>query len=547
MINKVQQIETIIPSFYGRTSSEDQAERGTIQNQIEFKNKYCDLHQLGDTLEYLDDGVTGTLPLEQRPDGKRLLDDARAGKFNMLLIYKLDRLGRSARVILNAVHELEQLGVKIRSMNEPFDTGDPSGRFLLTILAGVADLERETILDRMWHGANRAAREGKWLGGIVPYGYRKNDEGYLVINEEKLPGFDMSEADVIRLIYQLTIDEEYTTVEMADYLNALHIPPSYVKDNRTMKKGKRKVHTSGIWTPGRIRNIIINPTYKGLHIYGKRTEKDRELIERQVPAIISEDNWNKAIQILKDHQLEAVKNSKRRYLLRGLIKCGNCGLTYIGTAFSGAKRKLTPYYVCNGKTSYRGIYFGKCTSKNISAEWLENLVWQDCLEFINNPGEALKELAASMEDKKSNKLQLEEEINNIEKNIQNTDDEKQKILDFYRKNFINSFDAESQLKTIMHERNLLEFRQKDLRKQLAEEKDLTEQIDTAEELLLSLQESIQEDMPFEVKREIVKTLVDKIIVNTSNEDGDLFAKVSIYYKFAKVTSSTDKDSSLPLT
>ncbi len=547
MINKVQQTETIIPSFYGRTSSEDQAERGTIQNQIEFKNKYCDLHQLGDTFEYLDDGITGTLPLEQRPDGKRLLEDARAGKFNMLLIYKLDRLGRSARVILNAVHELEQLGVKIRSMNEPFDTGDPSGRFLLTILAGVADLERETILDRMWHGANRAAREGKWLGGIVPYGYRKNDEGYLVISEEKLPRFDMSEADVIRLIYQLTIDEEYTTVEIADYLNALHIPPSYAKDNRSIKKGKRKVHTSGIWTPGRIRNIIINPTYKGLHIYGKRTEKDRELIERQVPAIISEDNWNKAIQILKDHQLEAVKNSKRRYLLRGLIKCGNCGLTYIGTAFSGAKRKLTPYYVCNGKTSYRGIYFGKCTSKNISAEWLENLVWQDCLEFINNPGEALKELAVSMEDKKSNKLQLEEEINNIEKNIQNTDDEKQKILDFYRKNFINSSDAESQLKTIMHERNLLEFRQKDLRKQLAEEKDLTEQIDTAEELLLSLQESIQEDMPFEVKREIVKTLVDKILVFTKNEDGDLFAKVSIYYKFAKVTSSTDKDSSLPLT
>ncbi|WP_406795786.1 MULTISPECIES: recombinase family protein [Brevibacillus] len=51
-------------------------------------------------------------------------------------------------------------------MTKPFDTGDPSGRFLLTILAGVADLERETIIDRLWYGANRAARAGKWLGGI---------------------------------------------------------------------------------------------------------------------------------------------------------------------------------------------------------------------------------------------------------------------------------------------------------------------------------------------------------------------------------------------
>ncbi len=168
---------------YARVSSDDQAERGTIQNQIEFATKYCDLHQLGPIEWYKDDGVTGTIPLEMRPDGARLLEDAKTGRLDLLLIYKLDRLGRSARVILNSVYELEQHGVKIRSMTEPFDTGDPSGRFLLTILAGVADLERETILDRMWHGANRAARSGKWLGGIVPYGYRVNEEKYLEVNE----------------------------------------------------------------------------------------------------------------------------------------------------------------------------------------------------------------------------------------------------------------------------------------------------------------------------------------------------------------------------
>jgi site-specific DNA recombinase len=195
MITPHEQMRTAV---YARVSSEDQAERGTIENQLEFARKYGDLHQIEIVRWYKDDGVSGTIPLESREEGAKLLEDAKKDVFNLLLIYRLDRLGRSARIILNAVHELEQYGVKIRSMTEPFDTGDPNGRFLLTILAGVADLERETILERMWHGANRAAREGKWLGGIVPYGYRVNDEGYLEVNEDPLPGMDISEADVVR-------------------------------------------------------------------------------------------------------------------------------------------------------------------------------------------------------------------------------------------------------------------------------------------------------------------------------------------------------------
>lgn len=233
-------------AVYPRVSSEEQVERKTIENQLEFGRKYCDLHQLEVVEWFKDEGVTGTIPLDSREAGARVLEDARLGRFDLLLIYRLDRLGRSARVILNAVYELEQHGVKIRSMTEPFDTGDPSGRFLLTILAGVADLERETILDRMWHGANRAAREGKWLGGIVPYGYRVNAEKRLEIVEEPLPGMEISEADVIRLIYRLIAEQGYSTIKVADYLNALGVPPSYTKDGRLVKTGKRYTKTAGI-------------------------------------------------------------------------------------------------------------------------------------------------------------------------------------------------------------------------------------------------------------------------------------------------------------
>ncbi|KJR99585.1 MAG: DNA recombinase [Peptococcaceae bacterium BRH_c4a] len=524
----------------GRTSSEDQAERGTIQNQVEFATKYCDLHQLEIAEWYLDDGISGTIPLEQRPAGARLHEDAKAGRIDLILIYKLDRLGRSARIILNAVYELEQYGVKIRSMTEPFDTGDPSGRFLLTILAGVADLERETILERMWYGANRAARAGKWLGGIVPFGYFMNEDGFLAVNEEPLPGTYMSEADVVRLIYKLLVEQHYSTIKTADYLNALSVPTAYTRDSRMVKHGKRKVKTSGIWRPSRVRAIVISTTYKGLHQYGKRSAKKREIIEREVPAIVSVDIWERAQQVLHENQIEAPRNSRHNYLLRGLIKCGICGLTYQGITYKGPGNKPKNYYVCGGKTAYRGPLLGKCKSKNVPQDWIENLIWNDCVEFIQNPEKALEELAASMKGKKSDAGEIAEEIKSIQHTIDNKEIEKQSILDLYRRTIINGFDVEIQLQKIGQEKQTLENRIKELKRQADNEDDLAYKYDSAEELLRILQQKLNNDPPFEVKREIVKTLVKEIVINTDFTDGSRpRATVTAKYAFFNGVACTD--------
>jgi len=531
-------------AIYPRVSSEDQAERGTIENQVEFAVKYCDLHKLEIADWYKDDGVTGTLPLEERPEGARLLEDAKAGKFNLLLIYRLDRLGRSARVILNAVHDLEQAGVKIRSMTEPFDTGDPNGRFLLTILAGVADLERETFLDRSYHGTNRAARQGKWLGGIVPYGYRVNDDGYLEINEDPFPEMDLGEAGVIRIIYKLIALEKYSTIEVADYLNALGVPPSYVKDGRKVKKGKRKEKTAGIWRPSRIRNMIINTTYNGVHIYGKRTEKDRERISRKVPAVVSEEIWTKAQEVLKENQIISKKNAKRNYLLTSLIKCGACGTNYHGITYPDrGKQGELSYYKCNGKIAYRGPLGGKCVSKNIPRKWLEDIVWEDCVNFIKNPGDAIKELTSSMEKRTSQKTALLTERNAIQSLVYNKDLEKESILDLYRRKIISSSDVEKQLTKISAESESLQRRIKDLQQQIDIETGLEDQFNTAGELLTVLKEKMEEDPPFELKKEIVRTLVESVTVRTAvPEEGKrkLRAEVLIKYRFIKDAVRTDK-------
>lgn len=532
-------------AVYARVSSDDQQERGTIENQLEFARKYCDLHQLEVVEWYKDDSVSGTIPLEEREDGSKVLIDAKSKRYDLLLIYKLDRLGRSARIILNAVHELEQNGVQVRSMTEPFDTGNPNGRFILTMLAGVADLERETILERMWHGANRAARQGKWLGGIVPYGYKINEEGYLEINSES--NEKMSEADVIKLIFHLISEQKYSTIKVADHLNALGIPPHYTRDNRQLKKGKRKTNTIGIWHPGRIRTIITNTTYMGVHKYGQRSNKQREIISREVPAIVSKEIWEKAQQVLKENQLFSKKNAVRQYLLSGLIKCGNCGANYHGTAFNGPKGKLKSYYQCNGKINYISKRTNRCVSKNLSGTWIEELVWNYCVSFINNPSQAIEELTASLDHQEQTR-DWNEDLSLLNKSLEDLELEKESILDLFRKKMISSSDLEKQFNKISMEKEQISNQIVEIQSILDFEKNRYQGFQSVEELLTSLKQKIKNNITHEEKKEIVRSLVKQITVHShENEKGRLEASVSIKFFTDSVENSnvvkyTDMDS-----
>ena len=124
-------------AIYLRVSTEEQRERQSIDTQREFGTKYTDLHQLPVQDVYADDGVSGTVPLEKRPAGQRILEAARRGEFNQLLVYKLDRLGRDTRLILNAVAELEKHGVRVHSMTKEFDTALATGRLMVAMLSGI--------------------------------------------------------------------------------------------------------------------------------------------------------------------------------------------------------------------------------------------------------------------------------------------------------------------------------------------------------------------------------------------------------------------------
>lgn len=166
-------------------------------------------------------------------------------------------------------------------------------------------------------------------------------------------------------------EEGLSCVKIAEHLNAIGAPPAYTRDARKIESegpdGKRLVNTAGIWRPSRIRNLVVNPVYKGEHVYGKRSKKPRELIRRSVPAIVDGEVWANAQAALHGHQIFSARNSKRKYLLRGLIKCGTCGLNYHGTLVSRPNGR-DAYYRCNGKDLFRGVLQHRCPNKTVRAE-----------------------------------------------------------------------------------------------------------------------------------------------------------------------------------
>ena len=165
------EVKIIRAALYARVSTDDQRERQTIDSQVTALRELAPHWGLELVGEYLDNGVSGTLPLEERPAGLRLTEDARAGKIDVVVFYKLDRLARSLRNFLDIVDFSEEVGVGLRCMTEPFDTTNPVGRFAVQMMAAVAELERGTIIERTSLGRARIAAQGRWTGGIVPYGY----------------------------------------------------------------------------------------------------------------------------------------------------------------------------------------------------------------------------------------------------------------------------------------------------------------------------------------------------------------------------------------
>ena len=194
-------------AIYRRVSTDDQAERGTIDAQVHALRQTVPHWGMEIVGEYIDDGISGTLPMEKRTEGSRMAADAEAGKFDVVVFYKVDRLARSLRNFLAIVDFFEDLSIGLRSLTEQFDTTTPMGRFAIQMMAAVAELERGTIMERTAMELARVAAEGRWVGGPVPYGYILDDEGHLTPSRTPREGYTFSEVEIIQRIFREIADD----------------------------------------------------------------------------------------------------------------------------------------------------------------------------------------------------------------------------------------------------------------------------------------------------------------------------------------------------
>ena len=503
---------------YARVSSDEQRDRHTVRNQRAALSR-----RLGSEpgvvvfKHYEDDGVSGTIPFEDRPAGRALARDARVGRFSQVWVVRSDRLGRDAFELLRIWRVFESIGISLRATDENID--DP---FYFDIHAVIAANERRKFLERSAEGMNRAAKEGRYTGGIVPLGYCvSGDRGFRRLVPDDSPMWaDLSAADVVRRIYHHLAIDGWTCPRIATEFNSLGIPTSYRRDGR----GVRGRRTQGLWRSGHIRNLVVNPVYRGVLQYGRRSSRPngREVISASVSPLVSDDVWNAAIATLKRNRA-LPRNSRHAYLLRSLIRCGVCGLAFCGTWTRG------PRYRCNGSMAHRGQFAGKCIGASIKGEKLETAVWSDVSRFLLDPQVLVDELLAESSDQRAQAV-AEAERTSLLANRSAAQERRKRAIDLYTRAKLSDDEFDAIAADVEQELKTLDDR-------LAGLEPADDPLDDAvsEDVLAEFRHRLAEDLSDAERREIVRLLVRRITVHTTLTDrGRKQVRVVIDYRFPRV-------------
>ncbi|OFW02245.1 MAG: hypothetical protein A3J29_23210 [Acidobacteria bacterium RIFCSPLOWO2_12_FULL_67_14b] len=145
-------------ALYARTSTSDQHPDAQI---LELR-EHCQRHGWTVVREFIDDGVTGTAA--SRPALDAMLKDAKRRRFQAVVVWKLDRIGRSVRNLVLLLDDLQHAGVTFSSITEGIDLSSPGGRFMMHLLSALSEYERQVIAERVKLGLQRARKMGKRLG-----------------------------------------------------------------------------------------------------------------------------------------------------------------------------------------------------------------------------------------------------------------------------------------------------------------------------------------------------------------------------------------------
>ena len=476
---------------------------------------------------YLDDGVSSAIPLEERPGGKRLVDDALSGKFNAVIVYKLDRLERTARRILNWEHDYGNMGVTLVSVKEQLPPNGPMRALALSMLAGIAEYEKATIFERTSSGKMRTLRQGEWPGGPTPFGYRVVD-GRLQINEE--------EAVLVREMYQLSL-EGMSDYKIAERFNLRGTPsceamrgrldqPKYV--NRKSSTGP----ASGKWQMGTINGYLKDPIYKGEFVYGKRGKGIMVKLVVDVPAIVTADLWER-VKVARSARQYSGRHPQRAALLKGKMRCAKCGCLCRPRTCK-TEYKLYYYYGCT--YSGRGRFEGKgCGTPHIRAEWAEEKVWAEIEQYLQQPNLVLEKVLANMDQLRDSLDSIKQELADLDGLMANEAVERKRLATAYRKGLLDDGLFDEQMAELHNEQGKYKTRQRELLALMEQADDNLDRQRAVEEFLNGVRQRIEEDgLTWEVKQDCVEHLVRGITLSGDEVDGSLVPVLDVTYAFGEL-------------
>lgn len=431
-------------AIYARKSKDTQKGESTA-NQISRCQSLCD--SKGWEYEvYEDYGISGKNT--DRPELQRMMQDIKKGKIHTVVCYKLDRISRSVNDFSTLIQELTDDNVGFISLNESFDTSTPMGRAMMMITSVFAQLERETIAERVRDNMLDRAKLGKWNGGPAPLGYLSEKVQYAV-GAKTIKGS------------RLVVDEENAYLVGEIYSTFMKL-----RSIRGTARAFNERCSCDKFNQVNVRVLLSNPIYCvadekaydffascGMQIASDRSEFDgthavmcynRRRQHKNTTALRPTEEWIIAVgehQPLVDSQLfidthNLLQELKTKHPRTGTglssplsgipIRCAECGNVM---CLGGNKAKKTDkeykyvYYKCTGQNK---LPKGSCTTKSIRADSLERQLFQTITELFNQDDtiamalEAYKkELGTQVNDSEERIATLRRSITQLNKEIGN--------------------------------------------------------------------------------------------------------------------------------
>jgi site-specific DNA recombinase len=497
-------------AIYARVSTGSQQQRGTIGSQVAALRER--VAGEGDELvaEFCDDGHSGARL--DRPGLDALRDAAEAGLIDTLWCLSPDRLARVYAYQVIVLDELARHGVAVRFTDAPPIDDDPQAKLLTQVQGVIAEYERAKIAERYRRGKLFRSRAGEVIAWKTPYGYHRlprdsTGPARLVIFEP--------EAAVVRRIFDDYTTGGHSTRQIVARLAADGVAPP---------TGKHPV-----WGTSTISRILHNEAYIG-RVYFNRTESipdhrpgrrakqvprpRDEWIPITVPPIVDQPTFDAVAKVSRDNSKWSPRRAEPgQWMLRGLVKCGSCGVGVNCHRMRGRNSTWHRYYYCRNHDPIRaGGPDKRCPERNIRADALDAFVFDQIRNALLRPDVlAAGEHAVAAHTPTPDDELLATELARLDRRLDDLGGERRRLADLYQTSLIDLPEMQRRAADIEYRRNDLAQRRDALttqRRDLAHDNQLRHRVrDFAQRVL-----AIIDELDFEQKQALLRLVVDEIQV-----------------------------------